>query len=128
LQWDTAGQESFRSIGSSYYRGTSGILVVFDVNDRASFDQLKVMQEGKWLRSTRCYYTGNEQTILVGNKTDTPGTRVVSYEEAMSFAKSLKIPYLETSAKENLGVEEVFRMLVQLVIRGEAMEFWGSTR
>jgi Ras-related protein Rab-1A len=80
--------DRFRSIGSSYYRGTSGILVVFDVNDRASFDQLKVMQEGKWLRSIRCYCTGNEQIILVGNKIDTPGTRVVSYEEAMVLYNS----------------------------------------
>lgn len=80
--------DRFRSIGSSYYRGTSGILVVFDVNDRASFDQLKAMQEGKWLRSIRCYCTGNEQIILVGNKIDTPGTRVVSYEEAMVLYNS----------------------------------------
>ncbi|KAF7629215.1 hypothetical protein Mgra_00009279, partial [Meloidogyne graminicola] len=107
--WDTAGQERFRTITSTYYRGTHGVVVVYDVTAPDSFSNVK-----RWLHEieTNCE---NVQRILVGNKLDEP-TRVVSEVEAKRFADSIKINYFETSAKENLNVEQMFQCITELVL------------
>lgn len=79
--WDTAGQESFRSITRSYYRGAAGALLVYDVTRRETFNHLS-----RWLEETR-YNANPEMTImLIGNKIDLEDKRVVSYEEGQAFA------------------------------------------
>ena len=100
--WDTAGQERFRTITSSYYRGAHAILVVYDVSDAQSFENVKY-----WL--TECDRYGGEHMIelLVGNKSDSPD-RSVTYEMGKDFADELKIPFFETSAKTGDGVEKIF--------------------
>ncbi|KAJ8460855.1 hypothetical protein OPV22_033781 [Ensete ventricosum] len=80
--WDTAGQERFRTITSSYYRGAHGIIVVYDVTDQESFNNVK-----QWL-----------------NEID----RAVSYETGKAFADEIGIPFLETSAKDSTNVEKAF--------------------
>ena len=62
-QWDTAGQERFRTITSSYYRGAHGIIVVFDVTDQESFNNVK-----QWLNEIDRYANENVNKLLVGNK------------------------------------------------------------
>lgn len=108
--WDTAGQERFRTITSTYYRGTHGVVVVYDVTTPDSFANVK-----RWLHEieTNCE---NVQRILVGNKLDEPTRRVVSETEAKRFADSIKINYFETSAKENLNVEQMFQCITELVL------------
>uniref|UniRef100_A0A1I8BTN2 Ras-related protein Rab-35 n=1 Tax=Meloidogyne hapla TaxID=6305 RepID=A0A1I8BTN2_MELHA len=83
--WDTAGQERFRTITSTYYRGTHGVVVVYDVTTPDSFANVK-----RWLHEieTNCE---NVQRILVGNKLDEPTRRVVSETEAKRFADSIKM-------------------------------------
>jgi Ras-related protein Rab-1A len=63
MQWDTAGQERFRTITSSYYRGAHGIIVVFDVTDQESFNNVK-----QWLNEIDRYANENVNKLLVGNK------------------------------------------------------------
>jgi len=101
--WDTAGQERFRTITSSYYRGAHGIIVVYDVTDQESFNNVK-----QWLHEIDRYASENVNKLLVGNKSDLTTKRVVDYNAAKEFADGLGIPFLETSAKNATNVEQAF--------------------
>ncbi|MGH0137890.1 UNVERIFIED_CONTAM: hypothetical protein FKN15_074446 [Acipenser sinensis] len=101
--WDTAGQERFRTITSSYYRGAHGIIVVYDVTDQESFNNVK-----QWLQEIDRYASENVNKLLVGNKCDLTTKKVVDYTTAKEFADSLGIPFLETSAKNATNVEQAF--------------------
>ncbi|EMS52257.1 GTP-binding protein YPTM2 [Triticum urartu] len=101
--WDTAGQERFRTITSSYYRGAHGIIIVYDVTDQDSFNNVK-----QWLNEIDRYASENVNKLLVGNKSDLTDKRVVSYETAKAFADEIGIPFMETSAKNALNVEQAF--------------------
>jgi Ras-related protein Rab-1A len=101
--WDTAGQERFRTITSSYYRGAHGIIVVYDVTDGESFENVK-----DWLSEIDRYATENVNKLLVGNKCDLESKRAVSTDSAKAYADELKIPFLETSAKTAQNVEQAF--------------------
>lgn len=104
--WDTAGQERFRTITSSYYRGAHGIIVVFDVTDQESFDNVK-----EWLKEIDRYACEKVNTLLVGNKSDLTTKRVVTYEAAKEFADEQKMEFLETSAKNSTNVEKAFMVM-----------------
>ncbi|RYR78225.1 hypothetical protein Ahy_A01g002959 isoform A [Arachis hypogaea] len=101
--WDTAGQERFRTITSSYYRGAHGIIVVYDVTDQDSFNNVK-----QWLNEIDRYASENVNKLLVGNKCDLTANKVVSYETAKAFADEIRIPFMETSAKNATNVEQAF--------------------
>jgi len=101
--WDTAGQERFRTITSSYYRGAHGIIVVYDVTDQESFNNVK-----QWLHEIDRYACENVNKLLVGNKSDLTSKRVVSFDAAKEFADNLGIEFLETSAKNSTNVEQAF--------------------
>jgi Ras-related protein Rab-1A len=101
--WDTAGQERFRTITSSYYRGAHGIIVVYDVTDQESFNNVK-----QWLQEIDRYACENVNKLLVGNKCDLTNKKVVDYTSAKEYADQLGIPFLETSAKNATNVEQAF--------------------
>eukprot|EP01115_Flamella_aegyptia_P005172 TRINITY_DN21912_c0_g1_i1.p1 TRINITY_DN21912_c0_g1~~TRINITY_DN21912_c0_g1_i1.p1 ORF type:complete len:204 (+),score=62.12 TRINITY_DN21912_c0_g1_i1:77-688(+) len=101
--WDTAGQEKFRSITRSYYRGTSGALLVYDITRRETFDHLT-----EWLEDCKKYSNPNIVIMLIGNKSDLEEKRVVSREEGEKFAKDHGLFFLETSAKTDDNVDEAF--------------------
>ncbi|XP_064392537.1 ras-related protein Rab-35-like [Halichondria panicea] len=109
--WDTAGQERFRTITSTYYRGTHGVIVVYDVTNGESFVNVK-----RWLQEIdqNCDVVNR---ILVGNKNDCPERKVVQTEDATKFSEQIGIELFETSAKENLNVEEVFFAITRLVLQ-----------
>jgi len=101
--WDTAGQERFRTITSSYYRGAHGIIIVYDVTDLDSFQNVK-----QWLHEIDRYASENVNKLLVGNKADLADKRTVAENDAREFANELSIQFLETSAKEATNVENAF--------------------
>ena len=101
--WDTAGQERFRTITSSYYRGAHGIIVVYDCTDMETFTNLK-----QWLEEIARYACDNVNKLLVGNKCDLNDKRAVDEATAKEYADHLKIPFLETSAKQATNVELAF--------------------
>jgi len=111
--WDTAGQERFRTITSTYYRGTHGVIVVYDVTSGESFANVK-----RWLHEIdqNCDVVNR---ILVGNKNDDPDRKVVLTEDARRFADQMGIELFETSAKDNINVEEMFRAVTQLVLKSK---------
>jgi len=97
------GQERFRTITSSYYRGAHGIIVVYDVTDQESFNNVK-----QWLQEIDRYACENVNKLLVGNKCDLTNKKVVDYTSAKEYADQLGIPFLETSAKNATNVEQAF--------------------
>lgn len=99
--WDTAGQERFRAVTSAYYRGSHGIVLVFDVTNRSSFEHIE-----KWLGEIKEHSDPNCITILVANKIDL--SRTISSDECIEFASKTGIFYVETSAKDNVGIEDLF--------------------
>jgi Ras-related protein Rab-1A len=110
FQWDTAGQERFRTITSSYYRGAHGIIVVYDVTDEETFKNVK-----NWLQEIDRYAVEGVNKLLVGNKADLVGKKVVDYNAAKELAESLKIPFLETSAKSATNVEQAFLTMAKQI-------------
>lgn len=101
--WDTAGQERFRTITSSYYRGAHGIIIVYDVTDIQSFNNVK-----QWLHEIDRYANHSVSKLLVGNKCDLTHNKLVQTHTAKAFADHLAIPFLETSAKDSINVEQAF--------------------
>jgi len=101
--WDTAGQERFRTITSSYYRGAHGIIIVYDITDVESFNNVR-----QWLFEIDRFASEQVNKLLVGNKSDLVNKRSVTHETAAEFAEGLGIPFLETSAKNSTNVEEAF--------------------
>eukprot|EP00808_Paulinella_micropora_P021785 g56471.t1 len=101
--WDTAGQESFRSITRSYYRGAAGALLVYDITRRETFNHLT-----RWLEEARQNANQSMCIMLIGNKSDLDHRRQVSKEEGQKFAQEHGLIFLETSAKTAANVEEAF--------------------
>ena len=106
--WDTAGQDRFRAITKNYYRGANGILLIFDITDRSSFEHIR-----NWIEQIK--EEAPEQIIiyLVGNKIDNQNNRVVTNEEAKKLAEEFKLKYYETSAKNNINVDTTFLDLIK---------------
>ncbi|XP_044277326.1 ras-related protein Rab-2B isoform X8 [Varanus komodoensis] len=101
--WDTAGQESFRSITRSYYRGAAGALLVYDITRRETFNRLH-----SWLEDARQHSSSHMVIMLIGNKSDLESRRAVRKEEGEAFAREHGMVFLETSAKTAANVEEAF--------------------
>lgn len=106
--WDTAGQERFRAITSSYYRGALGALLVYDITRRDTFESLK-----KWLYELREFGNPEMVVVLIGNKSDlSDQSRQVGMEDGQTLAQLEGLCFMETSAKENLNVEEAFYHMI----------------
>ena len=110
--WDTAGQERYRSITRAYYKGSQGVLIVYDITNKASFDKIE-----SWLSEVKESASNDIKYILVGNKCDLNEIRKVSLEEAKEKAKTLNCPLIETSVLNNTNVEKAFKdILIQVYI------------
>ena len=104
--FDTAGQERFKSISKSSIKLADGILLVFAVDNSNTFDKIS-----EWIASIKEEVNESEKAIiLAGNKIDIED-REISYDKALEFAEDCKFKYYETSAKTNVGVQEVFNEL-----------------
>lgn len=104
--WDTAGQERFRTITTAYYRGAMGIMLVYDVTDERSFNNIR-----NWIRNIDQYASEGVNKILIGNKCDDVERRVVDRERGAELAREYGLKFMETSAKNNVNVEEAFLTL-----------------
>ena len=112
-QWDTAGHEKFRAITTSYYRGANAILIVFDLTEQKSF-----LHVTEWLKQIEKHAKENVLKFLVGNKTDLIDNRVINKEDANKFAQEHDLPYIETSAKEGVNIEELFDNSLNKYLKG----------
>ena len=114
--WDTSGQERFRTITRSYYRGSSAVFLVFSLDDRTTFNNLRI-----WHRELMETWTEEEDLPLfyvVGTKTDMD--HIVDTEEGKQYATEIGAVYAETSAKQGIGIQEIFDLCsIQLVERSK---------
>ena len=110
--WDSAGLERFRTITSSYYQGINGIILVYDITNEKTYENLD-----NWLAQIVNYGIEDVSVILVGNKIDLKYRRVISSEIALAYADSRQLKLFETSSKNNCGIDEAFLGLVRELIR-----------
>ncbi|KAA0152792.1 hypothetical protein FNF27_06561 [Cafeteria roenbergensis] len=113
--WDTAGQERFKTITAAYYRGADGIILVYDVTNRESFDSIR-----KWVREVD-RYASQHCKLLVANKSDRED-RKVSVEEGEALAEELGMPFIETSAKSANNVKAAFVEMAKSLINTKEKE------
>ena len=121
--WDTAGQERFKNITASYYRGGNGVLVVYDITDRDSFENLN-----SWLIEIEKNANKNVYKLLIGNKCDLEDKRKVSYQEGKDFATSNGMQFIETSAKNDTKVKDAFELLTQEIIKASITKDKGMEK
>ena len=101
----------FKTITATYYKGAHGCILVYDITDRQSFQDIET-----WLGEVRQHASPNIVKILVGNKCDLKDQRQVSYEEGKQFADSLGMQFLETSAKDKINIDEAFMTLTKAIL------------
>ncbi|MFX0122067.1 MAG: GTP-binding protein [Candidatus Hodarchaeota archaeon] len=114
--WDLAGQQRFGCVRPGFYYGSRVALIVFDLQNRGSFFDVK-----HWIRELRCH-SPETPFILVGNKSDLL-KREVSKEEAASVAKEYSVPYFETSALKGKNVDELFQMATRMALQGTCVAY-----
>ncbi|MCL7036476.1 hypothetical protein MKW94_001951 [Papaver nudicaule] len=110
--WDTAGQEAFRSITRSYYRGAAGALLVYDITRRETFNHL-----ARWLEDARQHASPNMAIALIGNKCDLAHRRAVTKEEGEQFAKENGLIFMEASARTSQNVNEAFTSTAKRILQ-----------
>ena len=103
--WDISGQPAFTSVRSDYYRGARGVVLVFDLTRRETYDHLN-----GWIGETT-KYTANPHVVVVGSKSDLEHQRKVTQKVGAEYASGIRAPYIEASAKEGKNVERLFTML-----------------
>ena len=108
--WDTAGQERYRSITNAYYRGAEGILIVFDVTKKESFESIQ-----NWINEVTVYTGKDVVMICLGNKNDLK--KGIDKKEIYEFQKKTGLEIINVSAKTGDGVEEAFKHIIQLLIK-----------
>ncbi|XP_008788327.1 ras-related protein RABC2a-like [Phoenix dactylifera] len=121
--WDTAGQERFRTLTSSYYRGSQGIILVYDVTRRETFTNLADV----WAKEVDLYSTNQDCIkMLVGNKVDKETERMVTREEGIAFAQEYGCLFLECSAITRANVEKCFEELALKILEVPSLLEEGS--
>ena len=104
--WDTAGQERYRSITSSYYKGSHGCFIVYDITNETSFENVE-----RWYEYVQREAGKNISIILVGNKCDLENERKISKAKGQEKAKNLKCAFFETSALSGVNISQIFEEL-----------------
>ena len=108
--WDTAGQDKYRTIAKNYYKGSHGILLLYDITKLSSFDNIR-----EWIRDIKEEVDENAILFLIGNKIDLTDKRIISKEKGTELAEEYKIPFFEASAKSGENVDEIFRALYKKI-------------
>ena len=108
--YDTAGQEKFRNIVKHYYKGANGILLIYDITKRDTFEKLDFWIEDLKENSDNI---DNLYIYLIGNKNDMETEREVTEEEANKFAKQKNLPFIEVSAKTGNNIKKLFDEMIK---------------
>ncbi|XP_063427103.1 ras-related protein Rab-10-like [Mytilus galloprovincialis] len=115
--WDTAGQERFESITKQFYRRAQGVLLVYDMSSRSSFEAIP-----KWLAHVEQFCKEDVSVMLLGNKCDREDRRQVTTKEASQFAKEHGIMFSETSAKSSSNLEKAFLDMCTDIIESQEQQ------
>ena len=109
--WDTAGQEKFNALTQQFFRNTDGILLIFDLTDKNSFNNIK-----KWLNDVKANSDHSIKKILIGNKSDMKDQICVTKNMIDNFCNEKELKYMEVSAKNNENVSNAFETLINEII------------
>jgi len=112
--WDTAGQERYRAITSAYYKGAKGALIVYDITNKNSFNNID-----KWIADIKANGDKNVSIIIVGNKSDLNDKREVDEDEGIQKSETFKTAFMETSALTGDNVSQAFSKLVQQIFENK---------
>ena len=108
--WDTAGQDRFRAITKNYYKGAHGIILIYDVTNQLSFDNVS-----NWINQIKEEASDKVTIFLVGNKIDDVENRKIQTESGKNLAENFQLQFYETSAKTGENVEKTFQALVEKI-------------
>ena len=114
--WDTAGQERFRAITKSYFRGSNGVIFMYNITKKETFKNVK-----DWIKDSENNNFGFEK-ILVGNKIDLEQIREVELKDVEEWAGQKNINVLEISAKNGTNVEKCFNELIRLILENKSKQ------
>jgi len=107
--WDTAGQDRFRAITKNYYKGANGIILIYDVTNMQTYENVK-----NWISQIKEEASPNVIIYLVGNKIDVPDEqRLIKAEDGQKIADEFNLPFKEASAKDGTNVNEIFQELLE---------------
>ena len=109
--WDTAGMENFKSITRSYYKNSICALIVYDISNKDSFKNVL-----NWIEDCKVFSPKNILLVLIGNKCDLEEKRQVSKEEGKKVAEENNMIFFETSAKDNINIDETFLKSAQKIL------------
>ena len=112
--WDTAGQDKFRAITRNYYKGARGIILIYDVTNIKSFENIK-----KWINEIKEEISEKVTIVLIGNKIDNEGERKISKDQGEKLANEYGVTFFETSAKTGQGINESVFYLVQKIVEAD---------
>jgi len=115
--WDTAGQERYETITTQYYRRAHGVILVYDISRRHSYDNMR-----KWLKYVDEYANSNVKMIIVGNKCDLEGEREVSPEDGKQLATQYDVSFYETSAYAMINIDEAFSGIAKIIYESQMVE------
>ena len=110
--WDTAGMERYRSITNAYYKGAKGVIIVYDICRKKSFENVD-----NWIEDFKSKADEDAVILLIGNKCDLIESREVTMEEAERKAKKNQYGFMETSAKDNNNVDKAFETLFDEIVK-----------
>lgn len=110
--WDTAGQDRYRSITRNYYKGADGILLIYDITNITSFNNIKL-----WITQIKENSLSQVKIIVVGNKLDLQNNKVVKEDEVKKIASEFKLQFFEASAKSNINIDECFNTLISEIYK-----------
>ena len=108
--WDTAGQDKYRTIAKNYFKGSHGILLLYDITKQSSYDNIR-----EWIHDIKEEVSEKAIIFLIGNKIDMTDKRKISKEKGEELAEEYKIPFFEASAKTGENVDEVFKALYKKI-------------
>ena len=108
--WDTAGQDRYRTIAKNYYKGSHGILLLYDITKENSFENIR-----EWVQNIREEVYEKAIIFLIGNKIDKKDERKITTEQGQKLAEEYNLPFFEASAKSGENVEEIFKNLYQKI-------------
>ena len=108
--WDTAGQDRFRAITKNYYKSANGIILIYDVTSLVTYENVK-----SWISQIREEAPPNVVIFIAGNKIDMEEERKVNTEDGKRLADEYGFPFYETSAKEDININETFEDLVESI-------------
>ena len=109
--FDTAGQERFKSISTNYIKKANGILLMYDISDKNSFNNI-----GNWMATIKENAGSKMSILLIATKCDLKNERVISKEDGENLAKEYGIHFYETSSKDNINIQKAFYDIAEQVI------------